>query len=151
MKNTVINFAQTRSSHTFLIRQNVSFRITASKFNCKILPRKSIKSKSETVEHFKLLGFKISTIYRTIGRFKKQEKVEKKIGSGKYVLFHRLKFVLPWRNKQRVAAQNRIVNWDERSKFIITLTKSIWQRWEATAMPKHLHLNHSTSTIRHQS
>jgi hypothetical protein len=41
------------------------------------------KSKSETVEHFKLLGFKIPTIYRTIKRFEKQEKVERKIGTGK--------------------------------------------------------------------
>jgi DeoR/GlpR family transcriptional regulator of sugar metabolism len=40
------------------------------------------KSKS-TVEHFKLLGVKIPTIYRTIKRFEKQEKVERKIGSGK--------------------------------------------------------------------
>jgi hypothetical protein len=41
------------------------------------------KSKSETVEHFKLLGFKIPTIYRTIKRFEKEEKVERKIGSAK--------------------------------------------------------------------
>jgi hypothetical protein len=31
------------------------------------------KSKSGTVEHFKLLGFKIHTIYRTIKWFEKQE------------------------------------------------------------------------------
>jgi hypothetical protein len=36
-----------------------------------------------TVEHFKVLGFKIPTIYRTIKRFEKQEKVERKICSGK--------------------------------------------------------------------
>jgi hypothetical protein len=38
------------------------------------------KSKSETVEHFKfkLMGFKSPTIYRTIKRFEKQEKVERK-------------------------------------------------------------------------
>jgi DNA-binding transcriptional regulator YhcF (GntR family) len=41
------------------------------------------KNKSETVEHFKLLEFKTPTINRTIKRFEKQEKVEKKIGSGK--------------------------------------------------------------------
>jgi transposase len=41
------------------------------------------KNKSETVEYFKLLEFKTPTIYRTIKRFEKQEKVEKKIGSGK--------------------------------------------------------------------
>jgi hypothetical protein len=45
------------------------------------LPRKPKKSKS--VDQFKLLGFKIPTIYRTIKRFEKQEKVERKIGSGK--------------------------------------------------------------------
>jgi hypothetical protein len=42
-------------------------------------------NKSKT-EHFKLLGFKIPTIYRTIivqQRFEKQEKVERKIGSAK--------------------------------------------------------------------
>jgi hypothetical protein len=41
------------------------------------------KSKSKTVEHFKLLGFKIPTIYRRIKRFEYHEKVERKIGSGK--------------------------------------------------------------------
>jgi hypothetical protein len=35
----VINFAQTRNSHTFLICQNVAFRIAASKLNCKMMPR----------------------------------------------------------------------------------------------------------------
>jgi hypothetical protein len=39
------------------------------------------KSKNETVELFKLLEFKILPIYRTIIRFEKQEKVERKIGS----------------------------------------------------------------------
>jgi hypothetical protein len=34
------------------------------------------ESQSETVEHFKLLAFKIPTIYRTIKRFENQEKVE---------------------------------------------------------------------------
>jgi hypothetical protein len=48
------------------------------------------KSKSETVEHFKLLGCKTPTIYRTIKRFEKQEKLERKIDSGKNVPFHRL-------------------------------------------------------------
>jgi hypothetical protein len=43
----------------------------------------SNKSKSETAEHFKRLRFKIPTIYRTSKRFEKQEKVEKKISSGK--------------------------------------------------------------------
>jgi hypothetical protein len=38
------------------------------------------KIKSETVEHFKLLGFKTPTIHRTIKRFEKQQKG--KIGSG---------------------------------------------------------------------
>jgi hypothetical protein len=33
---TVINFAQTRNFHAFLICQNVAFRITAPKFNCKM-------------------------------------------------------------------------------------------------------------------
>jgi hypothetical protein len=47
------------------------------------MPRNPNKSKSETIEHFKLLGFKIPAIYRTIKRFEKQEKVEKKIGSQK--------------------------------------------------------------------
>jgi hypothetical protein len=42
------------------------------------------KSKSETVEHFKLLEFKIPTIYRTIKRFETQEKVKQKIDSGKW-------------------------------------------------------------------
>jgi hypothetical protein len=41
------------------------------------------ESKSETVEYYKLLEFKIPTIYRTIERFKNQENVERKIGSGK--------------------------------------------------------------------
>jgi hypothetical protein len=41
----IINFAQTQNSHAFLICQNVSFRITASTFNCKILPRILIKAK----------------------------------------------------------------------------------------------------------
>jgi AraC-like DNA-binding protein len=45
------------------------------------------KSKSETLEHFKLLVIKIPTIYRTIKRFENQEKVEKKIGSGKKCAF----------------------------------------------------------------
>jgi hypothetical protein len=49
----------------------------------KCCPENPNKSKSETVEHFKLLGFKISTIYHTITKFEKQEKVERKIGSGK--------------------------------------------------------------------
>jgi hypothetical protein len=51
------------------------------------------KSKSETVEHFKLVEFKIPTICRTNKRFEKQEKVERKICSGKNVPFDRLKFV----------------------------------------------------------
>jgi hypothetical protein len=41
------------------------------------------KSKSKTVKDLKLLGFKIPTIYRKIKRFEKQEKVKRKIGSGK--------------------------------------------------------------------
>jgi hypothetical protein len=48
----------------------------------KFCPENPNKSKSETVthfKHFKLLRFKIPTIYR---RFAKQEKVERKIGSG---------------------------------------------------------------------
>jgi hypothetical protein len=76
------------------------------------------KSKSEPVKHFILLGFKIPTIFRTVKRFEKQAKVERNLE--KNVPFHRLKFLLPWRNKQRVAAQNRIVNWgieDGRSMF----------------------------------
>jgi hypothetical protein len=44
------------------------------------------KSKNETVEHFKLMGLKIPTIYRTIKRFEKQEKLD----PGKNVPFHRL-------------------------------------------------------------
>jgi hypothetical protein len=43
------------------------------------------KSKSETVEHFKLLEFKIPTIYRRIKRFEKQENLV----PGKNVPFHR--------------------------------------------------------------
>jgi hypothetical protein len=49
------------------------------------------KSKSETVGHFKLVGFKIPTINWTIKRFEKQEKVEKKIGSGKKCALSSLK------------------------------------------------------------
>jgi hypothetical protein len=77
------NFAQTRNSQTFLICQSIAFRITATKFNCKFCLENPNKSKSETVEHFKLRRFKIHTIYRTIKRFEKQEIVERKIGSGK--------------------------------------------------------------------
>jgi hypothetical protein len=40
----------------------------------KFCPENPNKSKSETVEHFKLLGFKILTICRTIKRFEKLEK-----------------------------------------------------------------------------
>jgi hypothetical protein len=53
---------------------NVAFRITASKFNCKFCLETPNKSKSETAEHFKLLGLKM---------FEKKEKVKRKIGSGK--------------------------------------------------------------------
>jgi hypothetical protein len=53
------------------------------------------KSKSEAVKHFKLLRFKIPTIYRTIKRFEKQENVDGKLVPGKNVPFHLLKFVLP--------------------------------------------------------
>jgi Fe2+ or Zn2+ uptake regulation protein len=38
------------------------------------------KSKRETDENFKLLEFKIPTIYRTIKMFEKQKKVDRKIG-----------------------------------------------------------------------
>jgi DNA polymerase III alpha subunit (gram-positive type) len=40
------------------------------------------KSKSETLEYFKLLKFQKLTIYRKIKRFEKQENVEKKISFG---------------------------------------------------------------------
>jgi hypothetical protein len=46
-----------------------------------------VKSKSETVEHFKLLEFKILIIYRRVKRFEKQEKVKRKIGSEKKCAF----------------------------------------------------------------
>jgi hypothetical protein len=82
----------------------------------------------------------IPTIYRTIKRFEKQEKVQRKIGSGKNRPFHRPNFTLAGRNKQWVVAQNRIVIWGGRSKFITTLSKSILQRWEPTAKPKNPHL-----------
>jgi hypothetical protein len=57
------------------------------------------KSKSETVGHFKLLGLKIPTIYRTIKRFGKQKKVERGIGS----------------RKKCALSSFSIVNWGERS------------------------------------
>jgi hypothetical protein len=62
------------------------------------------ESKNENVEHFKLLlGFKISTIYRT--RFEKLEKVERKSGSGAKCAFSSPKVrTLPLRHKQWVAA-----------------------------------------------
>jgi hypothetical protein len=41
------------------------------------------------------------------------------------VLFHRPKLMLTSRNKQRVAAQNRIVNCGGKSNFIKTPSKSI--------------------------
>jgi hypothetical protein len=41
------------------------------------------KRRNKNIEPFKLLGFKIPSIYRTIIRFEKQEKEERKIGSGK--------------------------------------------------------------------
>jgi hypothetical protein len=65
------------------------------------------KSKSENVYYFKLLlGFKIPTIYRT--RFEKQEKVERKSGSGEKCAFSSSKVrPLPLRHTQWVAAQNR--------------------------------------------
>jgi arginine repressor len=44
----------------------------------KLCPKNPNKSKSETVEHFKLLGFKILTTSRTIKMFEKLEKVERK-------------------------------------------------------------------------
>jgi hypothetical protein len=41
--------------------------------------------------------------------------------------------------KTKSAAQNRIVNWGGRSKFITKLSKSIWQRWKFTTKPKIRH------------
>jgi hypothetical protein len=73
------------------------------------------KSKSETVEHFKLLGFKIPTFYRTIKRFAKQEKVERKIGSGKKFALSSSKVRAALTKQTACAAQNRIVNWGGRS------------------------------------
>jgi hypothetical protein len=92
---TVIKFAQTRKiSLSELQRRNLIVKFCLENPN---------KSKSETVEHFKLLGFKIPPIYRAIKRFEKQEK-------------------------------------SSRTKFITTLSKSSWQRWESTAKPKNQHL-----------
>jgi hypothetical protein len=61
---------------------------------------------------------------------------------------------MPRRNKQWVAAQNRIVNLSEISnfKFIPTLSISIFQIWESTVEPKHpplkpQHVNNMSSTL----
>jgi hypothetical protein len=51
--------------------------------------------KCETVEHFKLLGFKIPTIYRTIIGLRSKKKWREKLVPGKNYRFYRLKFVLP--------------------------------------------------------
>jgi hypothetical protein len=37
-------------------------------------------------------------------------------------------------------SQRKIVNWGGRSKFITTLSKSVWKRWKTTANPKNPHL-----------
>jgi hypothetical protein len=87
-----MNFAQTRNSHAFLIRQKVAFRILIVKF-CLETPN---KSKSKTVEAFRLLGFKIPTINRTINKsLRSKKKWREELVPRKNVPFRRLKCVLP--------------------------------------------------------
>jgi hypothetical protein len=72
----------TRNSHALLISQNIVSEFQRRNLIVKFCLENPSKSKSETVEHFKVLEFKIHTINRTIKRFEKQEKVKRKIGSG---------------------------------------------------------------------
>jgi hypothetical protein len=46
-----------------------------------------LENPNKTFEHFKPLGYRKPTIYRTIKRFETQEKVERKIGFGKKCAF----------------------------------------------------------------
>jgi hypothetical protein len=83
------------------------------------------KCKSETVEHFKLLGFKIATTYRTIKMCEKEEKVERKIGSGKKCALSSSK--APAALKQQTAGRirNSYRELGRKIKFITALLKSI--------------------------
>jgi hypothetical protein len=93
MKNTI------DLPSSILRRRGILMRFLSVKMSLSELQRRNLivnfclqnsnESKSETFEHFKLLRFK--TIYRTIERFAKQEKLV----SGKNLPFHRLNFMLP--------------------------------------------------------
>jgi hypothetical protein len=77
---------------SILRRREILMRFKSIKMSFSELQRRNLfvktclenpnKSKCETVEHFKLLIFKIPTNYRTINRFEEQDKEEKKLGSG---------------------------------------------------------------------
>jgi hypothetical protein len=70
MKNTIdlplSSFYSVKMSLSELKRRNLIVKVCLENPN-----------KSQTVEHFKLLGFKILTIYLTIRGFEEQKKVER--------------------------------------------------------------------------